>query len=109
MNIKQLIGTRIRELRQKRRMTQAELAEEVGIATKHQSCIETGRNFPSAELFERYAIAFRINPEELFALKSFNPEKSRKDIIDEIIKNINISSDYELNIIEKFVAALHKK
>ncbi len=109
MNIKQIIGKRIKELRQKKLLTQSELAEKVGIATKHQSCIETGRNFPSAELFEKYSHAFNITIEELLALKPDTVNKPRKDIINEIITNINILSDYELNITEKFVKSLINK
>ncbi len=109
MNIKEQIGSRIKELRLKNNLKQSELAEKVGIATKHQSCIETGRNFPSAELFEKYASAFCIDISDLLCLKPYTLNKSRKEIIEEIMQNINISSDYELNIIEKFVLALISK
>lgn len=60
MELKKAIGKRIKELRVKTKYTQAELAERVGIASKHQSCIETGKNFPSVELLERYAYVFNM-------------------------------------------------
>ena len=50
MNIKEQLGLRIKELRLKNGLKQSELAEKVNIATKHQSCIETGRNYPSADV-----------------------------------------------------------
>ena len=39
MKLKKLLGKRIQELRTKNGLKQSELAEKVGIATKHQSCI----------------------------------------------------------------------
>ena len=106
MKLKQLIGLRIKELRIKNSYTQAELAEKVGIATKHQSCVETGRNFPSSELFEKYAVAFDISVIEIFSFNPYVSSKPRKEIINNIVKSINMASDYELEIIEKFINIL---
>ncbi len=103
MDIKQQIGQRIKELRLQHNLKQSELAEIVGIATKHQSCIETGRNFPSAELFERYTSAFGINAAELFSFQPIVPVKSRKEVLNNIKKKLNYTSDFELSIIEKFI------
>ena len=75
MNIKQLLGSRIKELRCKQKFTQEKLAEKVNIATKHQSCIETGKNFPSADLIERYAKIFNISPTELLTIKTKEPKE----------------------------------
>ena len=86
--------------------TQSELAEKVGIATKHQSCIETGRNFPSSELFEKYAIAFDISIIEIFSFNPYVSSKPRREIINNIVNSINMASDYELEIIEKFINIL---
>ncbi len=57
MELKKKLGKRIKELRALNNLKQAQLAEMVGIATKSQSCIETGKNFPSADLIEKYARA----------------------------------------------------
>lgn len=43
MELKKKLGKRIQELRIRKGLKQSELAEKVGIATKHQSCIETGK------------------------------------------------------------------
>ena len=103
MSIKQQIGNSIKELRLQQNLKQSELAEKVGIATKHHSCIETGRNFPSAELFEKYALAFCLNISELFSFGPSTPKIQRKDLINNIKKKINVASDYELYVIEKFI------
>lgn len=109
MDIKKQTGERIRELRLKNNLKQSELAEKVGIATKHQSCIETGRNFPSAELFEKYAIVFSMDVSEMLCLKPYILNKPRKEIIENIIDMVSVSSDYELNIIEKTVKSILNK
>ena len=46
MEIKTLLGKRIREYRQKYGMTQFQLAEKLGIDDKHLSRIELGKNMP---------------------------------------------------------------
>ena len=56
MNIKKDFGLRIKELRNKKRITQYQLAELVGIDPKHMSHIETGRSFPKADLIEKFAV-----------------------------------------------------
>lgn len=68
MELKKKIGKRIHEIRQKNCLKQSEIAEKVGIATKHQSCIETGKNYPSAELVEKYAKVFNIDAADILAI-----------------------------------------
>lgn len=106
MSLKQEIGNRIKELRLQRNLKQSELAEKVGIATKHQSCIETGRNFPSSELFEKYALAFEMKVTDIFSFSPEMPTKSRKEVLNNIKEKINVASDFELSIIEKIINVL---
>ncbi len=53
MNHGASIGTRLRDWRQRRRMTQMELAGAAGISTRHMSFMETGRSVPSRALLLR--------------------------------------------------------
>ncbi len=103
MGIKEILGKRIKALRIKNNLTQAELAEKVNIASKHQSCIETGKNFPSAELIEKYADVFNIDACEFFSISPFKIQESRQDIIREINQQFNRATDYELFLIKKIV------
>jgi len=100
MGIKSLIGLRIKELRNKSGLTQSEIAEMVNIDPKHQSCIENGRNFPSADLIEKYANAFKIDISEILDLKHI---KDRKTLIKEITREINIASDADIKLIHRIV------
>ncbi|MDR3535610.1 MAG: helix-turn-helix transcriptional regulator [Acetobacteraceae bacterium] len=57
------VGELLRDWRQRRRMSQLDLACEVGISTKHLSFLETGRSHPSREmvlnLAERLGVPLR--------------------------------------------------
>ena len=89
MNIKILFGKKIKELRKKYNYTQAKLAELVAVDDKHISCIENGKNFPSPELIDRLANAFKVDPKDLFEFYHLQtPECIKNDLI-EIINNLN--------------------
>ena len=103
MELKKLLGKRIHELRHKNNMKQSELAEAVGIATKSQSCIETGKNYPSSELVERYAKVFNLDIPELLALSHI---KSTKELRQEIIDMIKSANDDEVITIHKIIKGL---
>src|SRR5262249_23136104 len=46
----QPVGERVREWRQRRRLSQLDLASEAEISTRHLSFIETGRALPSRDM-----------------------------------------------------------
>ena len=60
-------GEVIKTLREKNKMTQAELAEKIGVTDKAVSKWETGRGLPDITLIEPIAKAFSISVGELFA------------------------------------------
>lgn len=82
MELKKKLGKRIQELRIKNGLKQSELAEKVGIATKHQSCIETGKNYPSAELVENYAKVFGVDVAEMLNITRI--KKTTDELLSEI-------------------------
>lgn len=95
MTIKTQFGLRIKELRIKAGLTQAKLAEMVSIDAKHQSCIENGKNFPSADLIEKYAKAFNIEPAELLIISH---SKKRSELIKEMTDLLNNAKDSDLKL-----------
>ena len=44
------VGTLLRDWRQRRRLSQLDLALEAGVSTRHLSFVETGRSRPSPEM-----------------------------------------------------------
>lgn len=103
MTIKELLGLRIKELRNKYNMTQAILAEKVGIDPKHQSCIENGRNFPSADLLDKYANVFDIDVCELLNIEH---NKNREYLQNYIFNRIKKCDDKDLIIIFKIIKSI---
>jgi transcriptional regulator with XRE-family HTH domain len=65
------VGALLREWRQRRRLSQLELALEAGVSSRHLSFVETGRSRPSAEmvlhLAERLEVPLRERNELLLA------------------------------------------
>ena len=105
MTIKDLLGKRIKELRIKNNMKQAQLAEIVGIDPKHQSCIENCKNFPSTDLLEKYAKAFKIDATDLLNIDFCIP---KAEILQKIQALINNASENDLQLIYRICLAVLK-
>ena len=60
-------GAVIKELREKNRMTQLQLAERLGVSDKAISKWETGRGYPDITLLEPIAETFRVSVTELIS------------------------------------------
>ena len=83
IKIKELFGKKIKEYRKNRKLTQAQLAEMVNVDDKHISCIESGKNFPSADLIERFAVALEVEPKDLFEFYYLQEPHDLKENISE--------------------------
>ena len=103
MYLKKRLGKRIKELKMKYNYKQSELAELVGIATKTQSCIETGRNFPSSELLEMYAKVLKLDVSEILSINNVN---TKQELITDINKMITGAKEKDIIIIHKFLKSL---
>ena len=60
-------GTVIKQLREKNKMTQLQLAEKLGVSDKTVSKWETAKGYPDITLLEPIAEAFRISVTELIS------------------------------------------
>lgn len=99
-NIKILFGRKIKEYRKRKHYTQAQLAELVNVDDKHISCIESGKNFPSPELIERFSLALSVEPKDLF---EFYHLQNSNDLKSEIISMLDNISDEELVLTYKYL------
>jgi len=57
----------VRERRQQREWSQADLAEKLGVSRQTISAIETGKYSPSLELAFKIARLFKVRVEDIFA------------------------------------------
>ena len=71
-------GTTIKELREKNKITQVQLAEKLGVSDKTVSKWETGKGYPDITLLEPIADALRVSVAELI---TGNPVRLSKEII----------------------------
>jgi len=105
VNVKTLFGQRLKNLRKKRNLTQANVAEMVEVDAKHISCIESGKNFPSPDLLAKLAKAFKLHPKELFEFADF---PTPVDLKKELIKMLDTATDEEIEkifVYAKFISA----
>jgi putative transcriptional regulator len=56
---------RLKELREERRLSQATLAEKVGVSREHVSRLEAGRHDPTLGLLEKLAKVLKVRVTEL--------------------------------------------
>ena len=103
MELKKKLGKRIQELRTKNGLKQPKLAEKVGIATKHQSCIKTGKNYPSAELVENYAKVFGVDVTEMLDITHI---KTTDELLVDIYSMLKTASEEEILIAHKILKGL---
>ena len=90
-----MVGSRIRDIRQQRGLTQAELAQQVNMSLKHISAIECGIRLPSLDtlvtianelqidtntlLQDSLTVSIQIESSTLWAkVESLSPQKQKK-------------------------------
>lgn len=100
MDLKKAFGTKIKALRNKKKLTQFELAEVIGIDEKHLSHIETGRSFPKANLIEKMCEELDVDFNTLF---NFPEEINRGNILNKIEKVLKTMSEKDLYKIYKLI------
>jgi transcriptional regulator with XRE-family HTH domain len=79
------VGELLRRWRQRRRLSQLELAGEAGVSARHLSFVETGRAQPSREMVLRLAEQLEVPlgaRNELLAAAGFAPAYRRRDLGD---------------------------
>ncbi len=69
MDIKKLIGSRIKNLRRIRRYSQERLAEIIDINSKYLSSVERGQENPTLDLFIRLSQGLKISIHEIFQIE----------------------------------------
>ena len=103
MDIKNLLGKRIREYRLKYGLTQFQLAEKLGIDDKHLSRIELGKNMPQANVIAKLAEVFDVEPKSLFEFSHLAPIQNVREDLNNIISNL---SDEQIILTYKYVKTL---
>ena len=94
-NVKEVFSKRLKEIRKSRGFTQEQLAEKVGVATRHISFIETAKSFPSSDLIDKICNILAVDYSTLFSGNNL----TRKDIIKNLNNIIENLDDNKLHIL----------
>ncbi len=95
-----VFGKRIKELRERKKLTQEKLAEKVGLDLQTISRIETGYYFTSFENLEKLANALDVTMADLF---NFGHLKTKEELIKEINTELSTSSEKDIQRIHKLI------
>ena len=91
--MKRKLGSKIKEIRKLRNLTQEQLSELILIEPASLCAIENGRAFPSLVTLERLAKALEVEPVRFF---EFHEEKTIDEKRSSIVENINKLSDNQI-------------
>ncbi len=104
MEIKQLIGNRIKHLRKSRGMSQEDLAEKMGINPKYLSSIERGKENPTLDTFIKLTSTLDIDISEPFNCTQEQSPKELKMIVSDLIKG---NDKEKLKLLAKIARAIY--
>ncbi len=102
--IKEYLGKRIKELREKRGYTQQQLAEKAGIDQRNLSKIECGITFPSKSLGD-LARCLQVSLPQMFEFEHLSISDAEKKVL---LKNIidELNSE-ELKLVYKIIMSIY--
>lgn len=92
MEIKKLLGRKIKQYRILRGLSQEKLAELLNISQRTLSGIECGNNFLTSQTMDKILEVLEIRPDELFYVGYL---KNPKELIKEMIQDIKSLEDDE--------------
>ena len=102
IEIKKLLGKRIKEIRIKRGLTQEKLAELVGVGERNLSKIECGDNFVTASTLSKILSALYVKSKELF---DFEHNQEKENLKQELLKAIT-NETIDINLMYRFYEAI---
>jgi transcriptional regulator with XRE-family HTH domain len=100
MNVKELLGKRIREYRIRKNLTQYQLAEKIGIDSKHLSSIELGKNMPNPQIILKLSEVFDIEIKDLF---EFYHLQNQAELKTYICNQINTLDENQLRMVCQYI------
>jgi len=95
-----LIGTKIKEIRRKRKISQEHLAEMISMNHRTILRIENSHTIPTIETLDKIAKALSVDLADFFAVEHL---QNRKDIIQNINETLEKMSDSDLKSFYKAI------
>ena len=88
-NIKYLLGIKIKEQRNRLKLTQEEFSELIGISQRQVSLIELGKSFPKPETLSKISQACSCKTAELFDFEMIKSPDKLKDELLNLIEGLS--------------------
>ena len=108
-NIKKLFGTRIKEIRKEKCLSQEELGERSGLHPTYIGGVERGERNISVENIEKIAVGLKINMGDLFPYSDHAESESEKEKIkNSILISIDDMNEDALSFISSIIKNLKK-
>ena len=98
--LKKCFGSRIKEIRESRNISQEALAELVNMESRHISRIETGKSFTTLENIAKIASALKTDISELFL---FEHKKDKEFLVKEINDYLDSATSGQIELIYKLI------
>ena len=101
--IKNALGKKIKFLRFRRDLSQADLAEKADISITFLSTIERGIKFPQPDMLSRLAEALDVEVFELFKNDAIpvDSKETMSQLSEDIIKNVNLTIE---NVFKQYMS-----
>ena len=103
MDLKEMIGARIREIRTKRGFTQEALSEKMGVNPKYLSSIERGKENPTLNTLVRLSESLEVEIGEIFGfVESEDPAEAKS----RIVSLLDEADEEQVKLISKMVSLI---
>ncbi len=86
IEIKELVGKKIKKYRQKNNLTQFRLGELVDINQRQIALIESGKSFPSLPTLANFADVFHCSIADFFEVETITSERELKELLKQEIE-----------------------
>ncbi len=105
MDNKEMLGVRVKEIRNKKGVTQERLSEMVGINPKYLSSIERGKENPTLNTVLKLAETLGVSLDELFTGIEIENPKNRRPMIDALLDKADAE---QLKLVYRIVSVVLK-
>ena len=103
MDIKQMIGARIKEIRTRKGLSQEKLSEKMGINPKYLSSIERGKENPTLNTFIKLAESLEVDLGEIFTSLQIEDASRRMPLVKSLLKE---ADSEQLKVALKVLSAI---
>ena len=103
MNVKQMIGMRIAELRNSKGFTQERLADKMEISSKYLSSIERGKENPTLDTLIKLSESLGVNIEDIFRFIQIEDSVKRKSLVTSLVNKADAN---QLKLAYKILSAI---